>query len=170
MVYDRHARTVFRWLAERAGSDDLALDLTAETFAEAYRVSHRFRPGTADARAWLLGIAMNLLRSSWRSQRVETRARARLGVLDETRDALDDETDLVLERLDLARSAPELGRALASLSTAQRTAVELRVVHESSYADIASVLGCTAGSARVLVFRGLRHLNRVLGAADAFPR
>jgi RNA polymerase sigma factor (sigma-70 family) len=167
-LYDRHAKAVYGWLASRSGSADLALDLTAETFAEAFRVSHRFRAGTADARPWLLGIAGNLLHVAWRSQRVETRARERLGVLEATRAVSDDDADQIVERLDLARNLPELGRALATLPDSQRAAVELRVAHECSYADIASRLGCTTGSARVLVFRGLRRLTRALGGLDAF--
>ena len=37
-------------------------------------------------------------------------------------------------------------------------------------AEIARELGCSPGAARVLVFRGLRHLNRLLGDADARTR
>ena len=170
VVYDRHAPAVFHWLAARSGSDDLALDLTAETFARAFQHARRFRAGGADARPWLLGIAANLLRMAWRSQQIETRARERLGVLEATRAALEDSTEHVVERLDLARSAPELGRALGMLSASQRAALELRIGRDSSYAEIARVLGCTPGSARVLVFRGLRRLNRVLGESDAFSR
>jgi RNA polymerase sigma-70 factor (ECF subfamily) len=170
VLYDRHARAVCGWLAARTGSEQLALDLTAETFAEAFRVARRFRAGPADARPWLLGIAANLLRRSRRARRVETRARERLGALEATRAALDDPADRLVELLDLARMAPELARALETLPQSQRTAIELRVGSESSYAEIAATLGCSAGAARVLVFRGLRRINRVLGDARALPR
>jgi RNA polymerase sigma factor (sigma-70 family) len=170
LVYDRHARAVHAWLAVRTGSDELALDLTAETFAEAFRVARRFRAGNADARPWLLGIAANLLRETWRSRRVETRARERLGILEETRLGADDSMDDVIERLDVARHAGGIEVALAALSKPQRRAVELRIERDSSYADIAAALGCSTGSARVLVFRGLRQLNRLLGDTDAHSR
>jgi RNA polymerase sigma factor (sigma-70 family) len=170
VVYDRHAPVVHAWLAARTTSDDIALDLTAETFAEAFRVAHRFRPGTSDARPWLIGIAANLLRVAWRSRRVETRARQRLGVLEATRIAIGDASDDTIDRLDSARSSREIESALAELSASQRTAVELRVTRDLPYAEIARTLGCSPGAARVLVFRGLRHLSRLLGEADANPR
>lgn len=170
VVYDRHALAVHSWLAARTKSDDLALDLTAETFAEALRVAHRFRSGVSDARPWLIGIASNLLRVSWRSRRVETRARERLGVLEDTRMAIGDAIDVTIDRLDSVRSAQALETALAELSASQRAAVELRVAGDLPYADIGRALGCSPGAARVLVFRGLRRLGRLLGEADANPR
>ena len=170
VVYDRHAPAVHSWLAARTTSDDIALDLTAETFAEAFRVAHRFRSGTSDARPWLIGIAANLLRVAWRSRRVETRARTRLGVLEETRIATGDATDEAIDRLDAARSSHEIENALAELSSSQRTAVELRVTGDLPYGEIARTLGCSPGAARILVFRGLRQLSRRLGEADANPR
>jgi RNA polymerase sigma factor (sigma-70 family) len=170
LVYDRHARAVYGWLAARTGSDDLALDLTAETFAEAFRVAHRFRSGAADARPWLFGIAANVLRVTWRSQRIETRARERLGILEATRVVLDDTMDEVIARLDRQRNQDALAHALAALTVAQREAVELRIRDESSYSEIAEALGCSAGTARIRVFRGLRRLNRQLGETDASHR
>ena len=170
VVYDRHAPAVHSWLAARTTSADIALDLTAETFAEAFRVAHRFRSGTSDARPWLIGIAANLLRVAWRSRRVETRARKRLGVLEDTRIAIGDAIDEAIDRLDAARSSHELENALAELSSSQRSAVELRVTGDLPYGEIARTLGCSPGAARVLVFRGLRQLSRRLGEADANPR
>jgi RNA polymerase sigma factor (sigma-70 family) len=170
VVYDRHARAVYGWLAARCGSDDLALDLTAETFAEAFRVARRFRSGSADARPWLLGIAGNLLRVAWRTQRIETRARVRLGVLEATRVVLDDSMDDVIARLDREQRDGSFARALGALTASQREAVELRIQGESSYAEIAKALGCSAGAARVRVFRGLRQLDRQLGETDAGNR
>jgi RNA polymerase sigma factor (sigma-70 family) len=170
VVYDRHARAVYLWLLSRTDSPDLALDLLAETFAQAFRSAHRFRAGDADARPWLQGIAANLVRQAWRSRRVETRARVRLGVLEATRSLHGDAIDDAIDRLDSARISAELETALRGLSGAQRTAVELRVTRHSSSAEIARELECSAGAARLLVFRGLRHLKRLLGDLDAHPR
>lgn len=40
---------------------ELADDLAADAFAEAFRVRARYEPLTVDARPWLYGIAGNLL-------------------------------------------------------------------------------------------------------------
>jgi RNA polymerase sigma-70 factor (ECF subfamily) len=53
--------------------------------------------------------------------------------------------------------------AVSVLSPEQRDAVQLRVVDEMSYDEVASRLGCTPGAARTRVSRGLRHLESALG-------
>src|SRR3954452_87450 len=78
-LYERHVRTVYRWLARRG--EDVAADLTAETFAQAWLSRRRFRDRRdGSAAPWLLGIAQNVWRESLRKDRVEARARERLGL------------------------------------------------------------------------------------------
>jgi RNA polymerase sigma-70 factor, ECF subfamily len=73
--------------------------------------------------------------------------------------------DAVDERLAAADSG--LGAALASLPDSQRNALELRVVGDLPYRDVAGVLGCTETAARIRVMRALDRLARLLGAACA---
>jgi RNA polymerase sigma factor (sigma-70 family) len=166
VLYDRHSRAVYGWLLARSGREDVALDLTAETFAEAFRLAGRFRPGAADARPWLIGIAANLLHSSWRHQRAEVRARERLGALEATRMFVDDHAEEVGERLDRSAGSARLAVAFADLPAGQRRAIEMRVNDGSSYAQIGEVLGCSTVAARVRVFRGLHDLKRILGGTQ----
>jgi lactoylglutathione lyase len=58
-----------------------AADLTAETFAQAWISRQHFRDDCdGSALPWLLGIGRNVLRESVRRDRIETRARERLGL------------------------------------------------------------------------------------------
>src|SRR3954470_6110462 len=76
-LYERHVDTVYRWLARRG--EQVAADLTAETFAQAWLSRRRFRDRRdGSAVPWLLGIARNLWRESLRKDRVEAGARERL--------------------------------------------------------------------------------------------
>jgi RNA polymerase sigma factor (sigma-70 family) len=167
LLYARHAPALFRWL-ERASADrQVALELTAETFAIVLERPDRFTdPGDGQARAWIFGIARNLLRMFWRSARIESAARQRLGILEETtRFSFDESREL--DRMDAARQRPELHRALATLPAGQRAAIELRVVDELSYADIAARLSCSDAVARLRVSRGLARLRIQLSALRA---
>lgn len=95
-LYRRHAASVFRWLERRMGW--LAADLTAETFTRAWLQRGRFsdqREGSA--LPWLLGIAGRLVADAARHDRVETRARERLGLTTEL--VSDDGYDEVERRL-----------------------------------------------------------------------
>jgi DNA-directed RNA polymerase specialized sigma24 family protein len=78
-LYRRHVRRVYAWLEQRIAW--AAADLTAETFARAWVVRHRYRDEhDGSALPWLLGIAHNVLRESARRDRIERRARERLGL------------------------------------------------------------------------------------------
>ena len=118
VVYDRHAAAIYNWARLRVGEH--AADLTAETFARAWLSRSSFRDGAeGSAFPWLLGIAQNLLRDSLRKQRIEDRARARLGLAREL--ATDAGYELVEERLSLPaaalRRSPTCPRPTARCST-----------------------------------------------------
>jgi RNA polymerase sigma-70 factor (ECF subfamily) len=157
VVYDRHVEQLFGWARSRVG--DHAADLTAEVFARAWfsRRSFRDRAG-GSAFPWLCGIAQNVLRDSLRRRRVEDRARARLGLPRQL--ASDPEYEAVNQRLSLPEEAV---RALADLPERDRQMLDLRVVEERSYSEIAERLGCTQQAARLRVSRALRRLNLALG-------
>jgi|NGEPerStandDraft_6_1074524.scaffolds.fasta_scaffold183319_1 hypothetical protein len=57
---------------------ELTVDLTAETFARAYRARAKFDPERGSARGWLLGIARHVRAASRGRGRVETEAREQL--------------------------------------------------------------------------------------------
>src|SRR5919205_107008 len=79
--YDRYAAWVRSWFVRHTGSESASLDLTAETFAQAWHASRRFRDEADGSGApWLFGIARNLLRQYHKHNRIETAARARLGI------------------------------------------------------------------------------------------
>jgi RNA polymerase sigma-70 factor, ECF subfamily len=151
-LYRRHAPTIHRWFGRRL--EWAASDLTAETFAQAWISRRRFRDERdGSAFPWLLGIAANVLRDSARRDRVETKARERLGLPLDL--AADDGYVEVEERLS-PRLA--LGRAVDGLPRHERDALELRVVEELGYAEIARRLRIRPAAARLRVSRGLRRL------------
>ena len=55
--YRRHEDGVLGYFLARVGDEEVAADLTAETFAAALASAHRFRPRKTPASAWLFGIA-----------------------------------------------------------------------------------------------------------------
>src|SRR3954470_24959156 len=79
--YARYAVWMRSWFQSQTGSEAAALDLTAETFAQAWRMLRRFRDMADGSGApWLFGIARNLLRQYHKPNRIETAARARLAL------------------------------------------------------------------------------------------
>lgn len=156
-LYDRHADVVAGFLARRTGSRDVAHDLAAEVFAQAWLSRRAFRDlAGGSARPWLLGIARNVLAASVRRRRLEDEACARLGVFDRVdrhAEGVSPE-EAWLEGLDTA-----LEEALAGLPADQRRAVELRVLDDLPYEAVSDRLGTTPAAARVRVHRALAALR-----------
>jgi RNA polymerase sigma-70 factor (ECF subfamily) len=163
-LFERHADEVLAFLARRTLDPQAALDLTGETFAVAWSSRRRFR-GSDDeaARAWVFGIARNLLRAYLRRGYAERRALARLGV-DPVE--LTQEAHARIEELaGLATLRAALAAELDRLPAGQRDALVLRVVEELPFELVASRLGITPETARARVSRGLRALQARLAEA-----
>jgi RNA polymerase sigma-70 factor (ECF subfamily) len=163
LFYDRHAVDLLVFFARRTACAQTAADLTAETFAKAFGSRRRYRDTGAPGSAWLFGIARHELSAALRRQRVDERARRRLGI---ERIELDDGSIARIEELaDLSELARRVNDALGTLPEGTAMAVELRVTEELPYAEVASRLGCSEGAARVRVARGLSRLADLLEAS-----
>lgn len=154
VLYRRYLPVVVGWSLRETGNREIAADLSAEVFAAALTASPRYSPERGSVIAWLLGIARKKLLDSCRRGRVEDSARRRLRL--EPVDLADGD----LERVEELASPNEriLGR-LASLPEDQRNALVSRVVHERSYKEMSSQLGCSESVVRQRVSRGLRALR-----------
>ena len=152
-LYHRHTSTVHAWFRRRL--DWAASDLTAETFAQAWLARRSFRDeASGSALPWLFGIARNIARESARKDAVETRARRRLGL--PTVLASEDGYAAVDGRV-IPRAA--LARGLETLPEHEREALELRVIEELPYEQVADRLGVRPAAARLRVSRALRRLS-----------
>jgi RNA polymerase sigma-70 factor (ECF subfamily) len=161
--YDRYALWVRVWFVRQTGSESAALDLTAETFAQAWNSLKRFRDlADGSGAPWLFGIARNLLRQYHKHNRIETAARERLGLPAATEG---DEYEAVDERVAARSLAPALAAAVRLLPPDQRAALELRVVQQLDYEEVAGRLGISQNAARLRVSRALRSLTVQLQGA-----
>jgi RNA polymerase sigma factor (sigma-70 family) len=162
-LYARHRDALLGFLVRRTADGEVALDLWAETFAQALAGRHRYRGSTEEeAAAWLFGIARNQLARYYRRGTIEQRALRRLQL---ERPPVDEALVAEIERragMDAMRR--ELAAALATLSEPVRSAVQLRVVDELPYVDLAARLRISEQAARARVSRGLAALADVLDA------
>ena len=154
VLYDRHAGRIHGFLLKRTRDPDAAIDLTAETFAQAWVSRDRYVDHDEGTIApWLFGIARHVLASSVRRRTIERAARERLQLELETRATTVDPA--WLDGLD-----EDLLAALADLPDGQRRAIELRVLSDQAYEDVGRELDITPQAARVRVHRGLRSIRQ----------
>ena len=166
--YVLYVARVSVYFVRRIFDPEVAVDLTAETFALALERRRQFRGRTAEEeQGWLFAIARSLLHGYWRRGRVEQAAVARLGV---ERPSLGTEDIEYLHRqagLDGLRG--RLTEALGAVRPDQAAAIRARVLEERDYAEIAAEFKTTPDVIRARVSRGLKTMQRFLGdrVADA---
>lgn len=161
-LYDRWAEPLLAYFYRRVFDAEVAADLLADTFVVAYERRGRFRDVGRPGAAWLYGIASKELSHYFRRRSVERRATERMGL---ERPELDADSIARIEALaevDELRSS--LADALDQMSGAERAAVQLRVVGELGYQEIAERLQCSEGAARTRVHRGLARLSKLMEA------
>jgi RNA polymerase sigma factor (sigma-70 family) len=155
-LFDRHFDAVHRYLERRLGRD-LADELAAETFVQAFAARDRYDPSHGSARPWLFGIAANLARHQRRTAGRRWRAYARAAT--QTAAA---ETIEVDGRIDAASQRPDLARALASLKEPDREALLLYAWAELSYGEIGQALGIPTGTVKSRISRARARLREQL--------
>jgi RNA polymerase sigma-70 factor (ECF subfamily) len=164
--YDAYGDRVLAFLARRVLDPETAIDLMSETFAKVLECRMQFRgTSAAEEQGWLFAIARTELSHYWRSGRVERAALERFAVTVPELDADEFERIEALAGID-GLDGPLLD-AVVALPGDQRRAIELRIVEDLAYEDMAAVLGVSEQVARARVSRGLRALGRSLGDAVA---
>lgn len=158
--YRRHAKDLLTFFARRTLDPEVATELTAETFAQAFASRSRFRDRGKGGAGWLYAIAKHHLARFYRQGAVDRRARARLGM--PHREISPEDHERIEELIDLREVRAAISEAFAGLSSEQREAMTLRVVDGHTYEEVARRLQCTEQAARARVSRGLRRLASLL--------
>jgi RNA polymerase sigma-70 factor (ECF subfamily) len=141
-------RTCFGYTRDR----DDAMDVTQEVFVKVYERIESFR-GSGSFKGWLLRIAHNES-LNW------IRGRARHGEHDRLTEANAPELE-ARQEADLSRqeSRSIIGAAMLHLNPKQRKALTLRYFERRPISEIASLLECTEGTAKNILFRSLQKLR-----------
>lgn len=159
-LFDAHASQLCGYLARRVGHT-IAEEVLSATFLVAVEQQDRYDPSRASARAWLYGIAANLLRHHYRSESRKWQAYARypLGIVE-------DATDAAAGRADACAAQRKLARPIADLSVADRDVLLLFAWAELSYAEIAAALQIPVGTVRSRLHRVRLKLKAALAESD----
>ena len=153
-LYGEHARRLVAFFARRTFDPQAAGELMAETFAAAVADRRSFRGDSAEA--WLYGIARHQLSGWYRRAAVERKALGRLGL--EPPLLSDVEYERVEELAGLSALRARVASLLEALPDEAREALQLRIVEERPYPEVADALGIAEPAARARVSRALRGL------------
>jgi RNA polymerase sigma factor (sigma-70 family) len=148
-IFDRHYDAVHAFAVRRAGRVD-GEEIAADVFLRAFDRRRRYDLSYVDARPWLLGIASNVLRRRWRTDRRRLAAVARLP------------RDRALETAAAPQLEADVADALGRLSARDREALLLYAWGDLSYDEISRALGVPVGTVRSRLARARSTLREAL--------
>ena len=154
VIFDRHFRAISRFLRGRVGRQ-LAEDLASETFVVAFGRRSSYNLSREDARPWLYGIAVNLLREHRRTEERRLRAYARVPA------DFGSASDELGDHLDSSVSA-----ALLELTHEERNLILLLTWADLTYEQLGDALDLPVGTIRSRVSRVRSKLREGLTPVD----
>ena len=149
-IFARYHGRIFGYLSRWLGDPSAAEDIVQETFLRVLRQSAK-APAHDDLLPWLLKIARNLVIDRYRRDRTDL-------VVDEF-EQICDPGPIPLEQLTTVENEQRLTDALAAIAAPHREILLLRAVDDLDYRDVALLLGCTEGAARVRAHRATAALR-----------
>jgi RNA polymerase sigma-70 factor (ECF subfamily) len=148
---------VRRVVRDPAQSEEVA----QEVFLDIWRHSARFDPARGSALSWMLTIAHRKAVDRVRSAEAARHRDDNYGTSNQ--DVTHDSTsEAVVERLDAER----VHRALATLTDAQRQALELAYLSGYTHTEVATMLDLPLGTAKTRIRDGLIRLRDTLGVTS----
>ena len=157
-LYRRYVDRIHDFAHRRAGSREVAEDVTSATFEKALRSLPRFRWRPGGFAPWIFRIAANELADHFRRQgrRGGDRARRAADRLHDTV-AVDD-----LDAVDEADEGEVVRAALGDLNPRYQRALTLRYLADLEHADAARAMGVSPSLMAVLVHRATTALRKAV--------
>lgn len=157
-IYDLYVEKIYRFVYFKVSDKTEAEDLTSEVFLRAWNASHKKGEVLAKTLpAFLYRVARNAVIDHYRKQRPESSLENLVDTIDEPANdeklGADFDTALDLESLE---------EAMRELKDEYREVLVMRYIEELSTTEIADILGKDKGNVRVLQFRAMEALKRVL--------
>ena len=147
-IYQKYARTVYKYLLSLTHSSDLAEELTQETFYQAVRSIKHFN-GSCSISTWLCAIAKNQLLSYQRKNPAFEN-------LDDCTQQVSPAEQEVFDSVNRV----ELLKRLHLCPEPFREVLYLRIFGNLSFKEIGEIMGRTENWARVTFYRGKEKLRK----------
>lgn len=156
-TYKQYYPRLFAYIYARVGDTQQAEDIVSDVFERVYSKLDSLRNRDALA-TWLFTIARNAIVSYVRKHSRETAVDD--DVLSELSPATASVESEVMHREDLAGVA----RAVLTFSRREQDIISLKFDAELANAQIGEIMGLTEQNIRVIIFRTIRKLRKIMAA------
>jgi len=152
-LYQRHVRSIYRFVYLRTHHRPTAEDIVSQTFLQALQRIDSFDAARGSFTAWIYRIARNLIIDHYRKLRPES--------------AIEDAWDLpagsdTAADADAAIRIQQARSLLKDLNPKQREIVLLRAWEGRPFAEIAEIVGSTEAAAKMTYRRSVEALKNAL--------
>lgn len=147
-AYTQHAKEVYRYLLSLSHDEDLAEELTQETFFRAMRTIGNY-DGSCKLSVWLCQIAKHLW-YQWLDRHTRWKP---VELTEDVKSAPSPEQSYMLRM-----EKTDLYKAIHNLPEAMREVVHMRLTGEFSFAEIGEIVGKSENWARVTFYRAKKKI------------
>ncbi|HHV12234.1 MAG TPA: sigma-70 family RNA polymerase sigma factor [Clostridiales bacterium] len=151
-------RELYRFIYYRVQNREEAEDITQETYARAISYLNRTDTRILEYSSYLKTIAVNIIRDQWRAKQ----RRGDSVNLEDVRPeeiAQEDFSGSLSDRAQIKEAIGQLGKE-------QQTVIDLRIIKGYSVKETARLMRKKEGTVRVLQFRAVQALTKLLEAED----
>jgi len=155
-----HWEPLYRYVYYKVQNREEAEDITQETFIKTISYMQRHNARIEQFESFLRTVSLNVIRDRWRKRN----RRGNVVNLDDVNPgmaAIEDHSEGTLQR-------EMIQNALSKLNEDQRTCIELRILKGYSVAETARQMGRNEGNVRVLQFRALQRLSKIIKSEDIY--
>lgn len=159
IIHDRFFPVVYRYVNYRLEDEQVVEDISSDVFLRLLDHLHKHKSDIRDLRAWLLGTASNLVNDHLRHKYRKPQE----NLADhETLPAGEDPQHCAEER----EHHSLIRRAMQKLTREQQDVLALRFSQEFSIEETAQIMQKSTGAIKVLQFRALASLRRLLDVGE----
>ena len=153
-VYKEYSNTVYKYLFCLTGKEEIAEDLTQETFAIAIKQINKFR-GDCKISVWLCEIAKHL----WYKELKKSKKNKNISINDLSEEIEETQTteDIICEKEEKLKLFKDMQR----LDEQSKEVIYLRMVGNLNFIEIGEILGKTPNWARVTFYRAKQKIREV---------
>ncbi len=153
-LYKLHLDAIYGYVYSRVGNVSEAENLTQTVFVKAWRALENYKQTSVPFRGWLYRIAHNSVIDYYRKKKEPA--------LLEDQTMLPDTSDTPEQSLIWQERREDLRKAMKKLKPAYQQVLTLRFLNELDYEETADVLGRKVNAVRVLQYRALKALRKVM--------
>ncbi|MDE6024140.1 MAG: RNA polymerase sigma factor [Lachnospiraceae bacterium] len=157
IIYDAYIRLIYAVVIDTVGHREDAEDITSEFFIKLIRVAGSFKKGSPH-KAWLVTIAKNMAIDAIRKNKRE------IPVEQAEADYSSVEHDSPVESQTVL--AEDMRKAMSKLSQKEREIIDMKLLGELKFREIAMVTKQPMGTVTWLYNQGIKKLRRCLSGYE----